>query len=274
LHLNFRSPSIFHDLRGPRWLYAPQFTLLEKRTLSGYPQFTFQTKLQSLEKMKGFAGYPEVVEVVVFVKDHRGADQRVNLGGLQQPVRFDDISQRLVDLGEERVASMLRSSLQRDLKGFPKFSSFVSRRVEYDITVSTGSSTCGGIRGEINMFAISLSLVPSAEPLHSDQPLLHFFHDVFLETTNPQPFDSTESIAKAGEDDNIDIGGLVRIAFRKCVAWSSLQFHSKLMVAFLSTGRPMFRVNRLPYERKMYLIESIDAEVRDALPDMGAFNVQ
>jgi hypothetical protein len=36
----------------------------------------------------------------------------------------------------------------------------------------------------------------------------------------------------------------------------------------------MFRVNRLPYERKMYLIESIDAEVRDALPDMGAFNVQ
>ncbi|KIJ94725.1 hypothetical protein K443DRAFT_109931 [Laccaria amethystina LaAM-08-1] len=131
--------------------------------------------------MKGFAGYPEVVEVVVFVKDHRGADQRVNLGGLQQPVRFDDISQRLVDLG------------------FPKFSSFVSRRVEYDITVSTGSSTCGGIRGEINI----------------DQPLLHFFHDVFLETTNPQPFDSTKSIAKVGEDDNIDIGGLVRIAFRK-----------------------------------------------------------
>jgi len=56
--------------------------------------------------MKGFAGYPEVVEVVVFVKDHQGADQRVNLGGLQQPVRFDDISQRLVDLGEKRIASM------------------------------------------------------------------------------------------------------------------------------------------------------------------------
>lgn len=131
--------------------------------------------------MKGLAGYPEVAEVVVFVKDHQGADQSVNLGGLQQPVRFDDISQRLVDLG------------------FPKFSSFVSRRVEHDITVSTGSSTCDGVRGEINI----------------DQPLLHFYHDVFLETTNPQPFDFTESIAKVGEDNNIDVGGLVKIAFRK-----------------------------------------------------------
>ena len=56
--------------------------------------------------MKGFAGSPEVVEVVVFVKDHQGTDQRVNLGGLQQPVRFDDISQRLVVLGEEHVASI------------------------------------------------------------------------------------------------------------------------------------------------------------------------
>ena len=53
---------------------------------------------------------------------------------------------------------------------------------------------------------------------YSDQPLLHFYHDVFLETTNPQPFDSTESIAKVGEDNNIDVGGLVRIAFRKCAA--------------------------------------------------------
>lgn len=56
--------------------------------------------------MKGFVGYPGVVEVVVFVKDHQGADQRVDLGGLKQPVRFDDISQRLVDLGEGCVASM------------------------------------------------------------------------------------------------------------------------------------------------------------------------
>lgn len=46
------------------------------------------------------------------------------------------------------------------------------------------------------------------------------------------------------------------------------------MVAFLSTGRPTFRVNCLPYERNLYLIESIDAQARDALPDMGAFNVQ
>ena len=115
--------------------------------------------------MKGFPGSPEVVEVVVFVKDHQGTDQRVNLGGLQQPVRFDDISQRLVVLGEEHVASIQRSSLHCGLKGFPKFSSFVSRRVEHDITVSTGSSTCDGVRGEINMFVISLSLVPSAEPL-------------------------------------------------------------------------------------------------------------
>jgi hypothetical protein len=68
------------------------------------------------------------------------------------------------------------------------------------------------------MSIISISLVPSAEPSHSDQPLLHFYHDVFLETTNPQPFDSTESIAKVREDDNIDIGGLVRMAFRKCAA--------------------------------------------------------
>ena len=58
------------------------------------------------KKMKGLAGSPEVVEVVMFVKDHQGADQRVNLGGLRQPVRFDDISQRLVGLGEERVASL------------------------------------------------------------------------------------------------------------------------------------------------------------------------
>ncbi|KAF8837956.1 hypothetical protein BDN67DRAFT_132714 [Paxillus ammoniavirescens] len=110
------------------------------------------------------------VDVVVFVTSPGGSGETaVHIKALPVPLQFDVIAKKLTEAG------------------YPKPATLVSRRPEcHAITVTQGPSSCLSGRGwQINI----------------DQPLLHFYHKVFLASgaeQKPSPYVSEATLTEGG----------------------------------------------------------------------------
>lgn len=124
--------------------------------------------------------YPENVQVVVSLK---GKQQSVDLGTIPQPLTFGDLQERL------------------SKQGFPELFVLVSRPTPCDLKITSAPSNFNGVSGQINL----------------DQPLLHFYNNVYLQSTDSQNFDSTATSAVIGNYNKVKVGDLASIGFERTI---------------------------------------------------------
>ena len=98
--------------------------------------------------------YPEIVQVVVFLKDEHGVEQSADLGTIPQPLILGDLQERLVKRGKCRPRQSIYATSDVHLTnyiGFPKPSVLVSRPIPYDLKITSAPSNFNGVSGQINL---------------------------------------------------------------------------------------------------------------------------
>ncbi|KIJ11855.1 hypothetical protein PAXINDRAFT_15306 [Paxillus involutus ATCC 200175] len=125
------------------------------------------------------------VNVVVFVSSPGGSGETaVHIKALPIPLKFDEIAKKLIEAG------------------YPKPATLVSRPECHAVTVTQGPSSCPPSGGcQINL----------------DQPLLHFYHKVFLTSgakQNPSPYISEAQLTEGG---NVALVSNLKMRFHRTI---------------------------------------------------------
>lgn len=129
--------------------------------------------------------HPPSVRVHVFFE---GVEQEIDLGTISQPVRFDDLEERLVN------------------RGFPKpFVLFIRPVPPHNVKVTSAPSSFNDVTGEML--------------INLDQPLIHFYSHIYLEAVaDVQEVDSDATSSTIHKDNNsVNVGGLVSIGFQRTI---------------------------------------------------------
>ncbi|KAF8163723.1 hypothetical protein B0H34DRAFT_795393 [Crassisporium funariophilum] len=126
---------------------------------------------------------PRSIEVNVSLNEV-STEQTICLGDVVNPVQFQDIVNRLSQLG---------FSEPRCLSSFNP----------YEVKVTSGESSFdGAYKGQINI----------------DQPLIHYYHQCFMPIAHPNDDDDhAYTEAEIVRNDKVEVGGLARIGFQRTI---------------------------------------------------------